>query len=164
MKKLYMIGGAMGVGKTTVCQTLKAQLPNCVFLDGDWCWDADPFCVTEETKQMVLNNICYLLNSFIGCSAYQNIVFCWVMHEQGIIDSIVNRLDTKDCAVVPISLLANEETIQKRIMDDVDKGKRTEDVFLRSLNYLPRYHTLNTAKIETDGKTPARIAQEIGWL
>lgn len=50
MKKIYLIGGAMGVGKTTVAQILKTKLSNSVFLDGDWCWDSDPFQVTEETK------------------------------------------------------------------------------------------------------------------
>lgn len=35
MKKLYLIGGTMGVGKTTVSQTLKMQLENSVFLDGE---------------------------------------------------------------------------------------------------------------------------------
>lgn len=84
MKTLYMIGGTMGVGKTTVCQQLKQDLPNSVFLDGDWCWDASPFQVTDETKAMVTNNICYLLNNFLKCSAYENIIFCWVMHEQSI--------------------------------------------------------------------------------
>lgn len=34
MKNLYLIGGAMGVGKTTVCQRLKLKLNNSVFLDG----------------------------------------------------------------------------------------------------------------------------------
>lgn len=34
MKTLYLIGGTMGVGKTTVCQRLKKVLPNAVFLDG----------------------------------------------------------------------------------------------------------------------------------
>ena len=53
MKKIYLIGGAMGVGKTTVAQILKTKLSNSVFLDGDWCWDSDPFQVTEETKIMV---------------------------------------------------------------------------------------------------------------
>ena len=48
----------MGVGKTTVSQQLKKTLRNSVFLDGDWCWDADPFQVTEETKKMVMQNIC----------------------------------------------------------------------------------------------------------
>ena len=64
MKKLYLIGGTMGVGKTTVCQKLKSELNNSVFLDGDWCWDASPFRVTEETKAMVTDNICHLLNNF----------------------------------------------------------------------------------------------------
>ena len=50
MKALYLIGGTMGVGKTTISQQLKKDLPNCVFLDGDWCWDADLFQVTEETE------------------------------------------------------------------------------------------------------------------
>ncbi len=68
MKNVYLIGGTMGVGKTSVCQCLKQELPNAVFLDGDWCWDADPFQITVETKEMVMDNICYLLNRFIHCS------------------------------------------------------------------------------------------------
>ncbi len=60
----------MGVGKTTSCRILKTKLPFSVFLDGDWCWDSHPFVVTEETKRMVVDNICYLLNNFIKCSAY----------------------------------------------------------------------------------------------
>ena len=38
MKTLFLIGGTMGVGKTTACRILKRKLPACVFLDGDWCW------------------------------------------------------------------------------------------------------------------------------
>ena len=80
MKKLYMIGGTMGVGKTATCQILKQKLDNSVFLDGDWCWDMRPFQVTQETKKMVLENITFLLNNFIQCSAYENIIFCWRYH------------------------------------------------------------------------------------
>ena len=54
MKSLYLIGGPMGVGKTAVCQRLKKELSDSVFLDGDWCWDASLFYVTEETKEMVM--------------------------------------------------------------------------------------------------------------
>lgn len=76
MKTLILIGGTMGIGKTTACQCLKKALPRAVFLDGDRCWDADPFQVTDETKAMVEGNICYLLNSFLHCSAYENVIFC----------------------------------------------------------------------------------------
>ena len=47
MKTLYLIGGTMGVGKTSACRALQQLLPNSVFLDGDWCWNIHPFQVTE---------------------------------------------------------------------------------------------------------------------
>ena len=133
MKNLYMIGGTMGVGKTTICQKLKQKLNNCVFLDGDWCWDSDPFQVTDETKNMVLNNICFLLNQYIKCSAYENIVFCWVMHEQDIINDILNNIDTNNCNIKNISLICDKEILRIRLMKDVEDGIRKEDVIERSI-------------------------------
>ena len=68
-KTLSLIGGSMGVGKTTVGQRLKKELPDCVLLDGDALWDADPFHVTEETKAMVLRNSLFVLNEFLHGTA-----------------------------------------------------------------------------------------------
>ena len=164
MKNLYMIGGTMGIGKTTVCQQLKQDLPNSVFLDGDWCWDASPFQVTDETKAMVINNICYLLNNFLKCSAYENIIFCWVMHEQSIINSILEKLDTQNCEVKCISLVADEKTLRERLEKDVERGIRSEDIIERSIVRIPMYQALNTIKIDTNTKTVAMIANEIKLL
>ena len=161
MKTLYLIGGTMGVGKTTVSQQLKQDLPNSVFLDGDWCWDASPFQVTEETKAMVTNNICYLLNSFLHCSAYENVIFCWVMHQQLIIDSIIEKLDTENCNVKCISLIANEINLRERLMADVGNCIRTADVIERSVARISLYQTLDTIKIDTSNKTVQMIADEI---
>lgn len=161
MKTVYLIGGTMGVGKTTVCQYMKTQLSNSVFLDGDWCWDAHPFQVTEETKRMVLDNICYLLNNFIRCTAYDHVIFCWVMHEQSIIDSILERMDAIDCNVKIISLIADEENIKKRLTFDVSKGIRTEDVIDRSIARIDLYKKLDTTKVDTSNKTIQEISEEI---
>ena len=161
MKTIYLIGGTMGVGKTTVSQQLKQDIPNSVFLDGDWCWDSNPFHLTEETKAMVTDNICYLLNNFIHCSAYENVIFCWVMHQQKIIDAIVENLDTKNCAVKCISLIADEKHLRERLMADVKRGIRTADVIERSVERIPLYHALNTIKIDTNNKTVQEIADEI---
>ena len=161
MKTLYLIGGTMGVGKTTVSQQLKQDLPNSVFLDGDWCWDASPFQVTEETKAMVADNICYLLNSFLHCSAYENVIFCWVMHQQSIIDSILEKLDAKNCDVKCISLITDEINLRKRLTADVENGIRTADVIDRSVARISLYHTLDTVKIDTSNKTVQMIADEI---
>lgn len=35
MKTIYLIGGTMGAGKTSVCIEMKLRLNNAVFLDGD---------------------------------------------------------------------------------------------------------------------------------
>ena len=164
MKKLFMIGGTMGAGKTTVSQILKRALPNSVFLDGDWCWDASPFQVTGGTKALVLNNICVVLNNFLHCSAYENVLFCWVMHEQAIIDAIVSRLDTADCRVIAVSLLCSEQELVRRLQKDVAAGIRTPDVIERSVRRLPLYRQLDTIKVDTSGKTAAEAAQEIAAL
>jgi len=123
----------MGVGKTSTCQILKMKLQDSVFLDGDWCWDMHPFQVTLETKKMVLENISFLLNNFIHCTAYENIIFCWVMHEQAILDDILSRLDTADCQVNLISLVCSREALQERLQKDIDVKIREKDVISRSL-------------------------------
>lgn len=161
IKTLYLIGGTMGVGKTTVCQRLKMDLPNSVFLDGDWCWDANPFQVTDETKTMVLDNICYVLNSFLRCSAYEHVILGWVMHEQSIIDHIIGNLNIENCAVRSISLVANEACLRERLLKDVAQGRRTADVIERSISRLPLYLQLNTIKIDTSNKSVQQIVDEI---
>ncbi|MBQ5615359.1 MAG: AAA family ATPase [Peptococcaceae bacterium] len=164
MKRLYIIGGTMGVGKTTVGQQLKKDLPNSVFLDGDWCWDADPFQVTEETKTLVQDNICHMLNNFLQCSVYETVNFCWVMHEQEIIDSIIAKLKLDNCEVKCISLIADEENLQRRLTRDVQKGIRKEDVIDRSIARIPLYQKLDTVKVDTNNKTIAEIVAEIAQL
>ncbi|NLD17303.1 MAG: AAA family ATPase [Tissierellia bacterium] len=164
MKKLYIIGGAMGVGKTSVGQELKYMLENSVFLDGDWCWDSDPFLVNEENKKMVLENICFLLNQFIKCPGYENVIFTWVMDHQSIIESILKCLDLEDIDIKIISLTGNPETIKERLEKDIATGIRKDDVVKRSIARLPLYQKLNTIKINTDGKSIEDIAKEIACL
>lgn len=164
MKRLFIIGGTMGVGKSTVSQILKQKLPNSVFLDGDWCWDASPFQVTNETKEMVIRNICAVLNNFLKCSVYENVIFCWVMHEQSIIDTIISGLDTERSRIISVSLLCSEQELVQRLQKDVTAGIRSPDVIERSVQRIPLYQKLNTIKVDTSGKSAAEVAQEIAKL
>lgn len=164
MKTLYLIGGTMGVGKTAVCQALKGRLPNAVFLDGDWCWDMRPFVVNGETKAMVMENICFLLNNFLKCSHLENILFCWVMHEQSIIDDILSRLDTTGWRVQVISLTCSEAELRHRLQKDVDAGIRTADILDRSAARLPLYDGLDTVRIDTTGNGVTEVAELVAGL
>jgi len=161
MKTLYLIGGPMGVGKTTVCRLLKASTDRCVWLDGDWCWDAHPFQVTDETKAMVLDNICHLLGNFLRCGAYETVFFSWVMHRREIMDAILSRLDLTGCRTVPVSLVCREEELRRRLEADVRAGTREGGVVERSLGYLPLYQALGTTLLDTSDLSPAETAAAI---
>ena len=164
MKNLYLIGGTMGVGKTTVCQRLKGLLPKAVFLDGDWCWDAEPFVVTEETKAVVMDNICHVLNNFIHCTEYENIIFCWVMHQQGIIDSILERLDTGLCSIKAVSLVCSEGELQRRLDQDIEQGLREADAVERSVPRLALYEELDTVKLDVSELTVSETAERLAKM
>lgn len=95
---------------------------------------------------------------------FKNIIFCWVMHEQSIIDGIVSQLDLNGARLISLSLICKKRTLLKRLSRDIRRGARKEDVKERAINYLPLYAGLSTAKVETDGLTPAEIAQIISDL
>ena len=113
----------MGVGKTTISKLLLNELKNSVLLEGDWCWNLNPFIVNEENKKMVIENICFLLNSFIKNTTIENIIFCWVMHKQEIIDEIKIKLTGK-YDFFHFTLLTEPNLLEKHLKNDVKKGVR----------------------------------------
>ena len=124
MRTLYIVGGAMGVGKTTTCRLLCERLENSALLDGDWLWDLHPFRVTDVTKRLVCDNIVAVLNNFLACSELENIVFCWVLHRQDILDGLLSRLHTAGWNVRRISLTCTEPALRARLEKDVRAGLR----------------------------------------
>ncbi|MDR2645018.1 MAG: AAA family ATPase [Endomicrobium sp.] len=81
MKKLIFIGGAPGVGKTTVAKMLIDKLEKSVMLDGDWCWyQGKHWNFSQENKDMVVDNIVYTLNNFLKNDSFDHVVFSWVLY------------------------------------------------------------------------------------
>ena len=153
-----MIGGPMGAGKTTIGQALKNRLPNCAFLDGDWCWDMHPFCVTEAKKELVLDNVCHVLSNFIACKECVNVIFCWVLHEQSIIDAILGRLNLQCVDLHCFCLVCGERELRERLHADVNARLRGADVIERSVARLPMYEVLRAEKIDVSHITPDEAA------
>lgn len=161
MKQLLFINGTMGAGKTATCRELLRLLPPSVFLDGDWCWSMNPFIVNEETKQLVLRNISFMLNGFLGCSAYETIVFCWVMHRQEIIDTILKSLDLEGVKTKFFTLTLSPDALAERLAGDIAQGVRAPEVLEQSLARLPLYNDMATTKIDVSNCTPLAAAQKI---
>ena len=138
MKTLIFINGTMGAGKSTMCQALKRRIPSAVVLDGDWCWDTYPFTVTDETKAMVVDHICHLLNGFLHCTAYRNVIFGWVMDDPAMVDALRARLQA-----------------------DIGAGIRTADVIARSVARLSRYARMDSVRIDVSVISAAEAAERI---
>ena len=161
MKRLVIVNGAMGAGKTAVCKELLALAPPAAFLDGDWCWTMNPFQVTEETKALVLDNIVHVLQNFLRCPAYETVFFCWVLHRQEILDELLARLDAGGVQVRCFTLLPTPAALEAHLQRDIAAGTRTPDIVARSRSYLPLYAALDTEKISVDRQTPEELAREI---
>lgn len=65
VKKIIIVNGPMGVGKTTVGKLICNKLGRAAFIDGDWCLDIHPFVGNKETKAMAIDNILYMAKTTI---------------------------------------------------------------------------------------------------
>jgi broad-specificity NMP kinase len=151
--KLIFIGGAPGVGKSTVAKLLLDDLKDCVWLDADDLWRMNPFIVDDNTKAMVERNIHFVLNSFLQ-EHFTYILFTWVLHLDSIIDKILSSLDLADFDFLHFTLICDEKTLKDRMSTDVG---RTTDPSL-AIKRLKESKNVKSIKIDTVNKTLSEIA------
>ncbi|MBQ8554787.1 MAG: AAA family ATPase [Clostridia bacterium] len=161
MKTLCLIGGAMGIGKSSTARALMQRLSRCAMLDGDWCWTMQPFTVNDETRAMVMDNITHTLANFLRCSELESVVFCWVMHQQQIIEDVLSRLPLDGVRVVCVSLVCTSDALAARLHTDIAAGLRDHGCLERALAYLPLYDALQTYKLDVTHLSPAEAAKRI---
>ena len=161
-KRLIVVNGTMGAGKTATSLALKSLLPGAAFLDGDWCWTFYPDAVNPETQGIVVNNITHMLRSYLLCqSAWPDVIFCWVMHQQPILDSVLAPLADIPCERHLFTVTCTPETLAARFRADAARGLRDEAGAAASAARLPLYDAINTVKIATDNITPVEAAQKM---
>lgn len=110
---------------------------------------------------MVLDNITYLLNNYLHCSAWEYVIFCWVLPTEAIAEELIARLDLPDVSVYRFSLLISDKELRRRIEADINAGRRRIDSTAKSLAYNPAYSQMNTRKIDVSEITPQQAAEQI---
>jgi len=156
-KKLIIIHGTMGVGKTTVCEKLQTRLLNSFWLDGDWCWMMNPWNFTDENKKMVIKNITYILKNFLKNSSTHYVILSWVLHEKSIFEDLFKRLKNLDFDIVIITLCCSAEELRKRLTKD----KRDKDAIEKSIKRMPLYLKINSEKIDTTSLSVKQTVDKI---
>jgi predicted kinase len=160
MKKLIFIGGAMCTGKTTVAKVLIDKLEKSIMLDGDWCWyQGKHWNFSKRNKEMVVDNICCVLNNFLKNEKFEYVIFSWVLHLQETHDLILKELNFKDFKFYNISLIADGNTIRSRIKSANSgiSAAEFEQFVNESLDRDNHCRKLNTVKIGTFKLSKAEV-------
>ena len=119
----------------------------------------DPFVVNDETKGMVLDNICFVLDRFLHCTEFENVVFCWVLHQQGHLGRHPLPAGYPGLA----GGAGGTGGVARRrwcggCRGDIDAGRRQPDVIPRSLARLPLYEKLDVLQIDTSERSAEETA------
>jgi len=152
-KKLIIVNGAPGVGKTTTCKKLQQLLQRSVWLDGDWCWMSNPWTVTEETKRMAENNMTFLLNNFLNCSEYEYILYSWIFRSDEVFNIILDKLLTSDFQLYKFTLTCAPDVFLNRL-----EGEREKSKIPMCVESLYQCERTETEKVDTTEKSIEEVA------
>jgi len=160
-KKLIILNGTMGVGKSATCKELYKKIEGSVWLDGDWCWMMNPFIVNQENKKVVEENITYLLRNYLTNSSFKYVIFNWVIHSEEIFSTLLERLNDLDFEIIKITLICSEESLKSRLLKDIKNNLRDEADIDRSLERIQLYKNMDTIKIDTSNISISEAVDKI---
>lgn len=157
MKKLIIVSGTMGVGKSATCRLLYKMAPRSVWLDGDWCWLMNPWDNCEENREMVMNNISTLLRAYLANSTFDNVIFSWVLHRKEIIEDLLKRLSGLEFELLGFALVCSPDALAARMIAD----DREADQVQASAERLHLYNDIGWKVVDTTSLDELRAAQHI---
>lgn len=168
MSNLIMIGGTMGIGKTTVSKLLYGSIDNCAYLEGDWVFNMSPFVINDNTRNMLHNNIKTVISNYF-IAGYQNVILSWVLHEQSTIDRIIKDVTeqvNEDINVYSITLFSGKDTLKYRLKNRMERGSfqletSFKEYYEIALDRMERSMRVNSIKIDTDKINPVQVKNEI---
>jgi broad-specificity NMP kinase len=163
-KTLVIVNGTMGVGKTTTCRLLLERLTPGAYLDGDWCWNINPFAVTAENQDMVIGNIVHLLRGYLTNTSLRYVIFGWVLHRQEIFDAILRPLGDLAFETHRITLTCSPAQLRERLSPEIAAARRQPDIVERSIARLALYDALDTIKLDVGMRSAADVADEIAGM
>lgn len=162
MKRIVVLVGPNGVGKSTTAETFMRQHPKCAYVEADACRAMNPFPFTPATKKTVIENIYCLFKNYLLCVDIEMIVFPYGFHgeRKEIFDTVIRRLidDGITFEVITIVLKCSlDENIKRAIANGRDK-KRVEHGIKNTFHF---YDAFNGPSIDTTDLSPQKVVDQI---
>ncbi|TDE97199.1 hypothetical protein EXU48_03010 [Occultella glacieicola] len=161
--RLVLLGGAPGVGKSTVAReflSLAADGSVLVqWVDVDSLWAHQPWEVTERTTAMVQANLRAVIAN-ADAAGIELLLVTWVFQDTSMQD-LVRTLAPPALPTVSVQLHAEPETWRHRF--ESDSARPELDDFYRR-RYIEAQRTPSDHVLHSDGKDARALARELGQL
>jgi len=133
LKRLILICGANGIGKSTACKQLNEKLPRSAYIDSDYCRQMNPFSFTDEEIQIIISNISTMMVNYFRCTTIDNVIFQYGFHgvRKQIFASILDVLSAYNITYhfCPIILCCELDENLRRMKND----NRNKEQILRAI-------------------------------
>lgn len=163
LKKLIVIIGPNGVGKTTTASEFRNRCSNSAYIDAEWCRCINPFYpLTDATRELVINNIFCLLKNHLLCQDINTIVFPYSFHggRKENFDIVIQRLRDEgiefELRFVILKCSYDENVRRAR------KDRRDEERVQRGMkNTFEFYDNYDYPVIDTTDLEPRQVVEKI---
>ena len=165
MKKLILVCGANGIGKSTACRNLIEILPASAYIDSDYCRYMNPFSFQEDEVTVVVSNIATMMMNYFGLNTIENVVFQYGFHgvRRQIFKKILALLNERgiEYAFCPIILECSVEENMRRMQLD---NRSPERITSAMANTRRIYDELCYPRINTTHLSPRETASKMKEL
>lgn len=162
MKKLIVILGSNGIGKSTTAKAFLDKYTKCAYVDADWCRAINPFPFTPSTKEAVTENIYCILRNYLLCEDIDKVVFPYGFHgeRKGIFDTVIGRLKEEgiEFELLPIVLKCSMQENIKRCERDGRDAERIERGIKNTFHF---YDDYQCPHIITTELSPEEVVEQI---
>ncbi len=155
MKKLVLLGGPTGVGKTTAMKALHGRFDGSGLLDADDVWRVGSKVAIPQNRSIAIRNVTSAMRGYFDADCDLGIV-SWVFARsalyQPVIDALTGYVDT----IQQLYLVADPEALEARLR------KRGEpDRIEYALSRLALIRSLPFKKLDTTHLNPDQVADGI---
>ncbi|SEE93227.1 hypothetical protein [Jiangella alba] len=162
--RLVLLGGAPGVGKTSVARRLllrhaAAGTTLVQWVDVDALWWHQPWRVDEHTTGLAKSNLAAVLAN-AAAAGVEIVVVTWVFQSADL-HELVRSLAPSGTPTTTVQLLAGEPGWRQRFTADPDRPP-VDDFYLG--RYAGAQATPADHRIDTDGRDIAAVAAELAAL
>jgi thymidylate kinase len=161
MKRLILILGPNGVGKSTVSTILLSRMPGSAYIESDTLRMINPGTFNEEAIFVQKRNMLSLMRNYMSASFINDIIFPYGLHghRKRLLDEILSELHSDyEFDVYTILLTCTEEENIRRMKND---GRDEERIRRALANTRAIYDDLDFPRIDATGLTPDETAEHI---